>query len=177
MRTPAERSKRCGGCDRPVHFPSTRRQGTDTRTYRPCTRRPSCNATRIVKSHELQIEPSGPFRLDLTAWALRRNARNSVDRWSTSTYERVLSLAGRPVALAVTQVAGPDTPRLSVVLAGRQIDQPTEELVRSTLDRLLALSVDLSPFAAMAAPDPLLGPLGRPGGRRRSSRPAGPSRT
>ena len=56
-------------------------------------------------------------------------------------------------------MAGPDTPRLSVVLSGRQIDQPTEELVRGTLDRLVGLSVDLSPFAAMAAPDPLLGPL------------------
>jgi DNA-3-methyladenine glycosylase II len=112
-----------------------------------------------VKSHEFQIEPSGPFRLDLTAWALRRNAGNSVDRWSTATYERVLSLDGGPVALWVTQVAGPDEPRLAVVLAGRRIDQPTEELVRGTLDRLLGLSVDLSPFASMAAPDPLLGPL------------------
>jgi len=112
-----------------------------------------------VKSHEFQIEPSGPFRLDLTAWALRRNARNSVDRWSTATYERALSLAGRPVALGVTQVAGPDTPRLSVVLSGRQIDRASEELVRRILDRLVGLSVDLSPFAAMAAPDPLLGPL------------------
>jgi DNA-3-methyladenine glycosylase II len=112
-----------------------------------------------VKSHEFQIEPSGLFRLDLTAWALRRNARNSVDRWSTATYERALSLAGGSVALAVTQVAGPDRPRLSVVVSGRQIDQPTEEFVRRTLDRLFGLSIDVSPFAAMAAPDPLLGPL------------------
>jgi hypothetical protein len=52
-----------------------------------------------VKSHEFQIEASGPFRLDLTAWALRRNARNTVDRWGTATYERVLSLAGGPVAM------------------------------------------------------------------------------
>jgi DNA-3-methyladenine glycosylase II len=112
-----------------------------------------------VKSHEFQIEPAGPFRLDLTAWALRRNASNSVDRWSAATFEHVLSLAGGPVALSVTQAAGPDEPRLSARLAGKQIDQPTEELVRSTLDRLAGLSIDLSPFAAMAAPDPLLGPL------------------
>ena len=112
-----------------------------------------------MKSHEFQIEPSGPFRLDLTAWALRRNARNSIDRWSTATYGRVLSLAGGPVALAVTQLAGPGAPRLSVVLSGRQIDPPTEQLVRGTLDRLVGLSVDLSRFASMAAPDPLLGPL------------------
>jgi DNA-3-methyladenine glycosylase II len=112
-----------------------------------------------VKSHEFQIEPAGPFRLDLTAWALRRNARNSVDRWSSATFERVLSLAGGPVALSVTQVAGPDAPRLSAVVAGRQIDRPTGELVRRTLDRLFGLSIDLSPFAAIAAADPLLGPL------------------
>ena len=31
--------------------------------------------------------------------------------------------------------------------------------MRGTLDRLVGLSVDLSPFASMAAPDPLLGPL------------------
>jgi DNA-3-methyladenine glycosylase II len=71
----------------------------------------------------------------------------------------VVSLDGGPVALSVTQVAGPDAPRLSIVLAGRRIDQPAEALARRALDRLLGLSVDLSPFAAMAAPDPLLGPL------------------
>jgi DNA-3-methyladenine glycosylase II len=45
------------------------------------------------------------------------------------------------------------------VLAGGRIDQPAEALARSALGGLLGLSVDLSPFAAMAAPDPLLGPL------------------
>jgi DNA-3-methyladenine glycosylase II len=111
------------------------------------------------KGHHLQLEPRGPFRLDLTAWALRRQARNAVDRWSTASYERVLSLDGGPVALAVRQVAGPDAPRLSALLAGRPIDQRAETHVRSALNSLLGLTVDLSPFAAMAAPDPLLGPL------------------
>jgi DNA-3-methyladenine glycosylase II len=112
-----------------------------------------------VKSRQLQIEACAPFRLDLTAWALRRNARNAVDRWGTATYERVLSVAGGPVALSVTEVAGPGAPRLSILVAGRQIDEPVEELVCRTVDKLLGLSVDLSQFAAMAAPDPLLGPL------------------
>jgi DNA-3-methyladenine glycosylase II len=111
------------------------------------------------KGHHLQLEPHGPFRLDLTAWALRRQARNAVDRWGTASYERVLSLDGGPVALAVRQVAGPDAPRLSALLAGRPIDQRAETHVRSALNSLLGLTVDLSPFAAMAAPDPLLGPL------------------
>jgi DNA-3-methyladenine glycosylase II len=120
---------------------------------------PVCTLAQTFERHRLQIEPRGPFRLDLTAWALRRRSHNAVDRWDTTTYERVVSLGGGPVALSVTQVAGPDAPRLSILLAGRPVDQPTDALARSALDRLLGLSVDLSPFAAMAAPDPLLGPL------------------
>ena len=50
-------------------------------------------------------------------------------------------------------------PRLSVLLGGRPMDQPAERLVRRELNRLLGLNVDLAAFAAMAAPDPLLGPL------------------
>ena len=108
---------------------------------------------------QLQIEPRGRFRLDLTAWALRRHARNTVDRWDTATYERVISLDGGPVGLSVTQLVGPDAPPLSAQRAGRPIDQPAEALAHRALNRLLGLTVDLSPFAAMAAPDPLLGPL------------------
>jgi DNA-3-methyladenine glycosylase II len=113
----------------------------------------------VLMSHQALIEPAGPFRLDFTTWALRRHARNAVDRWNEATYERVLSPEGGPVALSVTQVAGPDAPRLSVVVVGRHIDQPVEDLARSALNKLLGLTVDLAPFAAMAAPDPVLGPL------------------
>ncbi len=120
---------------------------------------PACTQAQTIERHQLEIEPRGPFRLDLTAWALRRRSHNAVDRWDSATFERVVSLAGGPVALAVTQVAGPEAPRLSVLLAGRRIDQRAEALARETVNRLLGLSVDLSPFAAMAAPDPLLAPL------------------
>ena len=123
------------------------------------TESPACGQVETSTGRQLQIDPRGPFRLDLTAWALRRRPHNAVDRWDTATYERVVSLDGGPVALSVTQVAGPDAPRLSIVLAGERIDQRAEALARRALDRLLGLSVDLSPFAAMAAPDPLLGPL------------------
>jgi DNA-3-methyladenine glycosylase II len=129
---------------------------------------PACVEVETSRDRQLQIGPRGPFRLDLTAWALRRRSHNAVDRWDTGAYERVVSLDGAPVALSVRQVAGPDAPRLSIVLAGGRIDQPAEALARSALDRLLGLSVDLSPFAAMAAPDPLLGPLA---GRLRGLKP------
>jgi DNA-3-methyladenine glycosylase II len=120
---------------------------------------PACAQAQTIECHQLEIEPRGPFRLDLTAWALRRRSHNAVDRWDSATYERVVSLAGGPVAVSVTQVAGPGAPRVSILLAGRRIDQRAEAAARDTVNRLLGLGVDLSPFAAMAAPDPLLGPL------------------
>jgi DNA-3-methyladenine glycosylase II len=110
-------------------------------------------------SHQILLEPRSPFRLDLTAWALRRRSHNAVDHWDAGVYERVVSLDGVPLALSVRQTAGPDAARLSITVAGGSVDQPREVLARSALERLLGLSVDLSPFAAMAAPDPLLGPL------------------
>ena len=114
---------------------------------------------QLFQGRRLLLEPGAPFRLDLTAWALRRRSHNALDRWDGSTYQRVVSIDGRPVALLVTQGGALDAPRLTVRLAGRPIDQHAEVLARSALDRLFGLTVDLSEFAAMAAPDPLLGPL------------------
>lgn len=123
----------------------------------------------MADTHELAIEPCAPFRLDLTAWALRRRAHNAVDRFESSTYRRVVSVGGDgPVALSVTQDAGPGAPRLSVLLAGRPVDERGEAGARGALQRLLGLSVDLSAFAAMAELDPLLAPLA---GRMRGLKP------
>ncbi len=47
------------------------------------------------------LEPVAPFRLDLTAWALRRRAENIIDRWDGSTYRRVLILEGLPVEVEI----------------------------------------------------------------------------
>lgn len=35
---------------------------------------------------EFPLEPVPPFRLDLTAWALRRRAHNAIDRWDQQPY-------------------------------------------------------------------------------------------
>jgi hypothetical protein len=66
----------------------------------------------------LVIEPSAPFRLDLTAWALRRPAHNAIDRFDGSTYRRVVSVGGG-------RCAGPTPPIVSI---GRVPPAP-EELV------------------------------------------------
>jgi len=48
-------------------------------------------------SGEFTLRPLPPFRLDLTAWALRRRSRNLIDRWDGTTYRLVVALEdGRP---------------------------------------------------------------------------------
>ena len=42
---------------------------------------PACVQVETSRDRQLQIDPCGPFRLDLTAWALRRRSHNAVDRW------------------------------------------------------------------------------------------------
>ena len=102
------------------------------------------------------IEPRAPFRLDLTAWALRRRTHNAIDRWNGSSYERVLSVDDDgPYALSVTQ----DKAMLAVRLEGRAAGESAEQLARAALERMLGLRADLAPFAAMAEHDPWLGPL------------------
>jgi DNA-3-methyladenine glycosylase II len=109
--------------------------------------------------HRLLIRPRAPFRLDLTAWALRRRSHNAIDRWDGDTYRRVVSIDGEPVAIAVRQQGAVDAPRLSVSLSGRALGREAEPAAHAALTRLLGLSVDVSAFAAMAAQDPLLAPL------------------
>ena len=80
----------------------------------------------LAQGHRLEIEPSAPFRLDLTVRALRRRAHNRVDRWDESIYERVLSVDDRePVALSVAQCSRPEAPRLLVRLGGPTRDPPS----------------------------------------------------
>jgi DNA-3-methyladenine glycosylase II len=118
------------------------------------------DVARTVGARRLEMTPLGPFRLDLTAWALRRRPHNAIDGWDGSTYLRVLSFGpDEPTAISVTQDRGPDAPRLSALLDGGRLDPWGELIARRTLDKVLGLSVDLSGFSAMAATDPLLGPL------------------
>jgi len=105
---------------------------------------------------QLVIEPDGPFRLDLTAWALRRRAHNEIDRWDGSVYSRVLALDGDVAGVSVEQSGTSDAPLLTITLAGRNLDRRSETLLRHAVDRLLGLPVDLSGFTEMAASDAML---------------------
>src|SRR5574338_1279050 len=63
---------------------------------------------------ELIVRPTPPFRLDFTVWALRRRARNKIDRWDGVTYRRVIAIEGRAIEIAVRQEGPLTGPRLIV---------------------------------------------------------------
>ena len=96
------------------------------------------------------LRPVPPFRLDLTVWALRRRARNQIDRWDGVTYRRVIVVRGRPTKLAVRQEGPLTGPRL-IVTAMPSLRTPSErQLVRSAVDRLLGLQIDLCDWYRVA---------------------------
>jgi DNA-3-methyladenine glycosylase II len=66
-----------------------------------------------------EIAVAAPFRLDLTAWALRRRGHNAIDIWDGSS-RRVAVLSTRPVRLDVRRERRRGDPLLVVeVHAGR----------------------------------------------------------
>ena len=50
-----------------------------------------------MESLSFTLRPVPPFRLDLTAWALRRRSHNIVDRWDGTEYRRVLVPGDEPL--------------------------------------------------------------------------------
>src|SRR5512145_3083335 len=103
--------------------------------------------------------PIPPFRLDLTAWALRRRPRNLIDRWDGTTYRRVVVVEGRPTELAVRQTGSSAAPRLRVTATPPPQTLLERRRVRSIVDRLLGLRIDLTDWYHMAACDARLRPL------------------
>lgn len=105
------------------------------------------------------LRPVPPFRLDLTAWALRRRAANGFDRWNGSAYSRTLECDGRLALATVVQIGSPEEPALRVTIASATLDADLRRDVVRTLDRMLGLSIDLAAFHALAREDRRLGPL------------------
>ena len=108
---------------------------------------------------QFSVQPIPPFRLDLTVWALRRRARNLVDRWDGTTYRRVVVVNGRPAELSVRQTGAPTAPRLVVTVTLRPRTAADKQRLRQLLDRLLGLRIDLTHWYQVAAGNARLGPL------------------
>jgi DNA-3-methyladenine glycosylase II len=105
------------------------------------------------------LRPVPPFRLDLTVWALRRRARNAIDRWDGTTYRRVIILGGRPTELSVRQSGAAASPRLVVTTTPPPRTLTERRHVWSLVDRLLGVHVDLAHWYRIAGRDSRLRPL------------------
>lgn len=105
------------------------------------------------------IDPTPPFRLDLTAWTLRRRPGNIVDRWDGKTYRRALVVGGHPLEVEVEQTGSPDAPRLKIRATSAVQFPGARSAVRNAVERILGARIDLGGFYRFAAGDPALGPV------------------
>ena len=97
------------------------------------------------------LNPTPPFRLDLTAWAIRRRQANNIDYWHEKTYQRVLIVQGKPALVHVTQTGGVDASQLNVTVHGlNEGGHNVKAIVTSGLERLLGVQIELTPFYKLA---------------------------
>jgi DNA-3-methyladenine glycosylase II len=107
----------------------------------------------------ITLRPVPPFRLDLTVWALRRRPHNIVDLWDGETYRRALTIAGKPIAVAVRQTNASARPAIEVTTDGECLSSGSRAEIATAVERLLGLQRDLSGFYRIASRDPHLGPM------------------
>jgi len=109
-----------------------------------------------LSSITFSLKPTPPFRLDLTAWAIRRRPDNKVDFWDGDTYQRVLVVRSKPVLISVTQPGSVDAPRVKVVASGAHKGALAKTTIVCALERLLGIRVDLTIFYELASKQPRL---------------------
>src|SRR5438876_12240113 len=88
-----------------------------------------------------ELSPIAPFCLEFTVWGLRRRPQNQVDRWDGTTYQRVISIRGRPAEVRVSELGSREAPRLEVNVIGERVHAGAEAEVRALLTPLLGLEV------------------------------------
>lgn len=116
---------------------------------------PSVRSGAATASVQVHLRPVAPFRLDLTAWALRRRPSNRIDVWEDGCYRRALVIDGHPVSVQATQTGRPTRPALAVTITGpRAALKPDRvEVARRAIERSLGLDADLQAFYGLAGAD------------------------
>ncbi len=107
------------------------------------------------------LEPHPPFRLDFTAWALRRQPNNRIDTWDGENYTRIFVFNRNPVRAEVSQEGESGKPRLTVLLSGPVLPQETVDGVLFLLEGMLGTQMDLGDFYRMAGQDNRLREMAR----------------
>lgn len=97
------------------------------------------------------LTPLGPFDLGLTAWVLRRDPRNQIDRWDGRRFQRAMLIDARVIDVSVTQSGAVASPRLNIAAGPLRLTTSQLGSINANLDKLLGLQVDVRPFMAFAA--------------------------
>ncbi len=107
----------------------------------------------------LRLSVKPPFRLDLTAWALKRRPHNIVDRFDGGIYRRIVSHGETVVEVAVEQCGSVERPNLVATVSGRGVSSAIGGNIEAMLNRMLGLDRDLREFYDLAREDSTLGPM------------------
>ena len=106
-----------------------------------------------------RLKPHPSFRLDLTAWAIRRRPHNIIDHFDGDTYRRVVIIDDLPVAISVGQIGSAKSPELEVIAVGPGASSENAPAIEALVNRILGLTIDLRSFYRLAREDAALGPL------------------
>ncbi len=109
----------------------------------------------------LILKPVPPFRLDLTAWALRRRTQNNIDLFNNGVYKRVLVLEDQRIGIAVKQRGSIFKPVLQIKLSKKILKTAQKTAVNILVEKLLGTQLDLGDFYEFSAHDKNLGALVR----------------
>ncbi len=112
-----------------------------------------------LTAERFRLRPLAPFRLDYTAWALRRRPGNIIDRWDGKSWRRILSGNEGIAEVQITQTGTAEKPSLSVRVIGEQRPLPSRQKIKVLLTRLLGLETDLSDFLRLVRGHKTMGPL------------------
>jgi DNA-3-methyladenine glycosylase II len=107
------------------------------------------------------LVPVPPFRLDLTAWALRRRSVNATDSWNGEVYSRVVAIDGIGVFLQITQSGRVRSPRLHINATADRIPSDGKATLIDVVQKLLGVRVNMASFYRFAKKDAQLRELSR----------------
>lgn len=109
-----------------------------------------------MDEHQFSVPVTAPFRLDFTAWALRRRESNIVDQWTDGHYVRLFVVRDLAVWVTVAQPKGAERQLVVTVRSDQRIDERLQGDVQSLVHKTFGLTTDLGAFYRLAQDDELL---------------------
>jgi DNA-3-methyladenine glycosylase II len=108
---------------------------------------------------ETTVTPPAPYALDLTMTALARFPR-LLNRWDGATYRRLFVRDGAFVTVAVRQEGPASDPHLRFAFTGpSHVPTPVLNDLQGYVVRMIGADTSVAPFLAVAARDPVIGPV------------------